>query len=106
MRKHGGPPSRHDKYITLAAISPPGVARGRFVGGHQSGLGGSKSPPLFNARNLFLFVTGATPWVTMGRLSTTECTYPALPNPSGPPPQDPYTQLILPLIVVLLLNCF
>ena len=27
-------------------------------------------------------------------------------KPSGPPPQDPYTQLFLPLIVVLLLNCF
>ena len=27
-------------------------------------------------------------------------------KPSGPPPQDPYTQLFLPLIVVLLFNCF
>ena len=25
---------------------------------------------------------------------------------SGPPPQDPYTQPFLPLIVVLLFNCF
>ena len=25
---------------------------------------------------------------------------------SGLPPQDPYTQLFLPLIVVLLFNCF
>ena len=47
MRKHGGTPSRPDKYVTLAAISPPGVARGRFVRGHQSGLAGPKSPPLF-----------------------------------------------------------
>ena len=47
MRKHGGPPSRHDKYVTLLAISPPDVARSRFVGGHQSGLAGPKSPPLF-----------------------------------------------------------
>ena len=47
MGKHGGTPSRRDKHVTLAAISPPGVARGRFVGGHQSGLAGSKSPPLF-----------------------------------------------------------
>ena len=47
MRKHGGTPSRHDKYVTVAAISPPGVARGRFVGGDQSGLAGCKSPPLF-----------------------------------------------------------
>ena len=27
-------------------------------------------------------------------------------KPSGVPPQDPYTQLFLPLIVVLLFNCF
>ena len=47
MRKHGGTPSRRDKHVTLAAISPPGVARGRFVGGHQSGLAGCKPPPLF-----------------------------------------------------------
>ena len=26
-------------------------------------------------------------------------------KPSGLPPQDPYTQLSLPLIVVLFLNC-
>ena len=26
-------------------------------------------------------------------------------KPSGPSPQDPFTQLILPLIVVLLCNC-
>ena len=47
MRKHGGTPSRRDKHVTLAVISPPGVARGRFVGGHQSGLAGCKPPPLF-----------------------------------------------------------
>ena len=47
MRKHGGTPSRRDKHVTLAAISPPGVARGRFFGGQQSGLAGSKPPPLF-----------------------------------------------------------
>ena len=47
MRKHGGTPSGRDKHVTLAAISPPGVARGRFVGGQQSGLAGSKPPPLF-----------------------------------------------------------
>ena len=47
MRKHGGTPSRRDKHVTLAAISLPGAARRRFVGGHQSGLAGCKSPPLF-----------------------------------------------------------
>ena len=47
MRKHGGTPSRRDKHVTPVAISPPGVARGRFVGGQQSGLAGCKPPPLF-----------------------------------------------------------
>ena len=47
MRKHGGTPAWRDKYVTLAVISPPGVARGRLVGCHQSGLAGCKSPPLF-----------------------------------------------------------
>ena len=47
MRKHGGTASRRDKHVTLAAISPPRVARGRFVGGQQSSLAGSKPPPLF-----------------------------------------------------------
>ena len=50
MRNHGGPPSRRDKHVTLAAISPPGVARGRFVGGQKSGLAGCKPPPLFTRR--------------------------------------------------------
>ena len=47
MRKHGGTPTRPDVIVTLAAISPRGVARGRFVGGHQKGLAGCKPPPLF-----------------------------------------------------------
>ena len=47
MRKHGGTPPRQDKYVTLAAISPPDVARGRFVGGHQSGVAECRLPPLF-----------------------------------------------------------
>ena len=47
MRKQGGTPTRQDKHVTLAAISPPGVARGRFVRGKQSGLAGCKPPPLF-----------------------------------------------------------
>ena len=50
MRKHGGTPCLHDKYVTLAAISPPGVALSRFARGHQSGLAGCKSPPLFKRR--------------------------------------------------------
>ena len=47
MGKHGGTPSWRDKHVTPAAISPPGVARGRFVGGQKSGLAGCKPPPLF-----------------------------------------------------------
>ena len=47
MSKHGGTPFRCDEYVKLAVISPPGVARGRSVGGHQSGLVECKSPPLF-----------------------------------------------------------
>ena len=40
-------PSRRDQHVTPAANSPPGVARGRFVGGQQTGLAGCKPPPLF-----------------------------------------------------------
>ena len=47
MRKHRGTPYQRDKHLTLAVISPPGVARGRFVGDHQSGLAGCKPPSLF-----------------------------------------------------------
>ena len=47
MGKHGGTLSWRDKQVTLAAISPHGSARGCFVGGHQSGLAGSKPPPLY-----------------------------------------------------------
>ena len=47
MRKHGRIPSRRGKHVTLAAISPPGVSRGRFVRDHQSGLAGCQPPPLF-----------------------------------------------------------
>ena len=74
MRKHGGPPSRHDKYVTLAAISPPGVARGRCVGGHQSGLAGCKSPPLFKR--------GASSCSSQGRRQGEP--WGASPRPSAP----------------------
>ena len=47
MRKHGDTPSRRDKHVTPAAISPSGVAQGRYVRGQQSGLAGCKPPPLF-----------------------------------------------------------
>ena len=47
MRKHKGTPSWRDKYVTAAATSPPGAARGRFVEGHRSGLEGCEPPSLF-----------------------------------------------------------
>ena len=75
MRKHWGTPSRRGTFLTLAATSPPGVARGRFVGGHQSGLAGCKPPPLFKRKASSCTVTRAMLGGTMGRLSTTECTY-------------------------------
>ena len=50
VRKHGRTPSRRDKHVTPAAISPLGDAQGRFVGGQQSGLAGCKPPPLFTRR--------------------------------------------------------
>ena len=35
MRKHGGTPSRQDKHVTPAAISPPGVAQGCLWGANS-----------------------------------------------------------------------
>ena len=75
MRKHRGTPSWRDKNVTPAAISPPGVARGRFVGGQQSGLAGCKPPPLFTRGTPSCSSQGRRQGETMGRLSTTECTY-------------------------------
>ena len=74
MRKHGGPPSRRDKHVTLAAISPPGIARGRFVGGQQSGLAGCKPPPLFTR--------GASSCSSQGRRQGEP--WGASPRPSAP----------------------
>ena len=74
MRKHGGTPSRRDKHVTLAAISPPGVARGRFVGGQQSDQAGSKPPPLFTR--------GASSCSSQGRRQGEP--WGASPRPSAP----------------------
>ena len=93
MRKHGGPPSRRDKHVTLAAISPPGVARGRFVGGQQSGLAGCKPPPLFTR--------GASSCSSQGRRQGEP--WGASPRPSHLP-----TYLLVPLdsnFAVLLQAC-
>ena len=74
MRKHGGTPSRRDNHVTLAAISPPGVAQGRFVGGQQSGLAGCKPPPLFTR--------GASSCSSQGRRQGEP--WGASPRPSAP----------------------
>ena len=74
MRKQGGTASRRDKHVTLAAISPPGVARGRFVGGQHSGLAGSKPPPLFTR--------GASSCSSQGRRQGEP--WGASPRPSAP----------------------
>ena len=73
MRKHGGTPSQRGTFLTLAAISPPGVIQGRFVGGHQSGLARCKPPPLFKRRASSYPVTAAMPGGTKGRLPTYLC---------------------------------
>ena len=74
MRKHGNTPSWRDKHVTPAAISPPGVARGRFVGGQQSGLVGCKLPPLFTR--------GASSCSSQGRRQGEP--WGASPRPSAP----------------------
>ena len=74
MRKHGGTLSQRDKHVTLAAISPPGVARCRFVGGQQSGLAGCKPPPLFTR--------GASSCSSQGRRQGEP--WGASPRPSAP----------------------
>ena len=85
MRKHGCTPSRRDKHVTPAAISPPGVARGRFVGGQQSGLAGCKPPPLFTRRASSCSSQGrrqGEPWGASPRPSApTYLPVPPLPSP-------------------------
>ena len=57
-----------------APRSPPGVARGRFVGGQQSGLAGCKPPPLFTR--------GASSCSSQGRRQGEP--WGASPRPSAP----------------------
>ena len=99
MRKHGGTPSQRDKHVTLAAISPPGVARDCFVGGQQSGLAGCKPPPLFTRE--------ASSCSSQGRRQGEP--WGASPRPSAPtylPGRQPGTaidvQSVLRLVVLLL----
>ena len=74
MRKHGGTPSRRDKQVTPAAISPRGVARGRLVGGQQSGPAGCKPPPLYMRGASFCSSQGQRQGEPLG----------ASPRPSAP----------------------
>ena len=74
MRKHGCTTSWRDKHVRLAAISPRGVARGRFVWGHQSGLAGCKPSPLF--------MRGASSCPSQGRRQGEP--WGASPRPSAP----------------------
>ena len=88
MRKHGGTPSRRDKHVTLAAISPPGEAGGRFVGGQQSGLAGSKPPPLFTRKASSCSSQGrrqGEPWGASPRPSAPTYLPPAAPPPTRHP---------------------
>ena len=72
-RKSGDPLGR-DRHVTLAAISPPGDARGPFVWGNQSGLAGRKPPPLF--------LRGASSCSSQGRRQGEP--WGASPRPSAP----------------------
>ena len=74
MQARGHTPPLRDKHVTLAGISPPGDARGRFVGGHQSGLAGCKPPPLF--------MHGASACLSQGRRQLEP--WGAPPRPSAP----------------------
>ena len=90
MRKHGGTHSRRDKHVTLAAISPPGVARGRFVGGQQSGLAGCKPPPLFTRGASSCSSQGrrqGEPWGASPRPSAPTYLPPRLPQKHHGPPK-------------------
>ena len=75
VRNYGGTNSRYDAFVTLAPISPPDVAQGRFVWGRQTGLAECKPPFLFMRGASSCTVTRATPRGNMRCVSTTECTY-------------------------------
>ena len=74
MRKRRGTSFRRRTLLTLPAISPPHVIRGRFVGSHPSDLAGCKPPPLFMRGVSSCIATWVTATRARGRLSTTECT--------------------------------
>ena len=57
MRKHAGTPSRHDKYVRLAAISPTGEALCRLV---FTILPNRNSQLLSNAMVATVSLSGAT----------------------------------------------
>ena len=85
MRKHGGTPCRRDTFVTLAAISPPSVARGRFVRGHKSGPAESKPPPLFKRRASSCFSQRQRqrePWGASPRANAPTYQPTSLPSPA------------------------
>ena len=85
----GAHPPGETSTFTLAAISPPGVARGRFVGGQQSGLAVCKPPPLVTR--------GASSCSSQGRGQGEP--WGASPRPSAPtylPPMKSGTMFIAP----------
>ena len=93
MGRQGGTPSWQDKHVTLAAISPPSVARGRFVGGQPSGLAGCKPPPLLMRRASSCSSQGrrqGEPWGASPRPSAPTYLPPPPGGPTGGPPSgDP-----------------
>ena len=97
-RKSGEPLGFRPKKGTRASTGahPPGMTSSHAGGDQPSQCcpgplcwgppvrsSGMEAASPLHARDLFLFVTGATPGRTMGRLSTTECNY--LPTWGGRP---------------------
>ena len=74
MRKHGGPPSRHDKLSRWRRSALPVLPGAALLGCHNSGLAGCKPPPLF--------MRGTSSCPSQGRRQGK--TWGASPRPSAP----------------------
>ena len=66
-------PARQARHV--GGDQPSRCCPGPLCWGPTVRSSGMKAASPLHARSLFLFVTGATPGRTKGRLSTTECTY-------------------------------
>ena len=89
-----GAPFGQDKHVTPAAISPPGVAWGRFVRGQQSGLAGCKLPPLVTRGASSCSSQGrrqGKPWGASPRLSAPTYLPPLVVSCTGPRQHHPRT---------------